>query len=97
MLDNIKTLLGLTDESKDKLLIVLLDQAKEDAKLITNNEDIENVAKSTIERMVVYNYNRLGAEGLKSESYSGVSYSYDTDYPENIVRQLRAHRKLRVL
>lgn len=95
MLDNIKTLLGLTDESKDELLNVLIGGAIEDAINYTQDENIEEKASATIERMVIYNYNRMGTEGLNSESYSGVSYNYDNDYPESIMRGLRAVRKVK--
>ena len=44
--------------------------------------------------MVAYNYNRLGTEGLDSEGYSGVSFNYSADYPEPIIRALKAKRKL---
>ena len=95
MLDNIKTLLGLNDSSKDELLTVLLDQAIEEAENYTHNNCLTGL-ESTICRMVVYNYNRISTEGVNSESYSGVSYSYSADYPENIMRVLKAHRKIRL-
>ena len=44
--------------------------------------------------MVVYNYNRIGTEGLNSESYSGTSYNYTTDYPEQILKMLKRYRKI---
>ena len=37
MLDNIKTLLGLNDSSKDELLTILLEQAIEEAINYTHN------------------------------------------------------------
>ena len=44
--------------------------------------------------MVVYKYNRIGTEGVDSEGYSGVNFQYTSDYPENIMRGLRAKRKV---
>ena len=95
MLDNIKTLLGLNDSSKDELLTILLEQAIEEAINYTHNNCLAGL-ESTICRMVVYNYNRISTEGVNSESYSGVSYSYSAAYPENIMRVLKAHRKIRL-
>lgn len=92
MLDKIKVLLGLTDSTKDDLLTVLLEQAIEEATTYTHNDCVP-VLESAIIKMVIYNYNRLGTEGVDSEGYSGVSFGYSTDYPENIMRVLRAHRK----
>ena len=95
MLEKIKILLGINDSSKDELLTVLLDQAIEEAENYTHNNCLTGL-ESTICRMVVYNYNRISTEGVHSESYSGVSYSYSADYPENIMRVLKAHRKIRL-
>lgn len=96
MLENIKLLLGKTDEEDDNLLMLLIQQATDEAKEYTHREDVCEL-ESTIERMVVYNFNRLKTEGLNSESYSGVSYHYTSDYPENIMRVLKRKRKLILL
>ena len=93
MLENIKLLLGISSTEKDALLILLIQQAEDEAKDFTHREDICEL-QSTIEKMVVYNYNRLGTEGLNSESYSGVSYNYTTDYPEPILKMLKRYRKI---
>lgn len=97
MLDKIKVLLGLTDDTKDTLLTILIEQAIEEAIDYTHNEECINKINSTIIEMVVYKYNRIGTEGLNSEGYSGVSFSYTTDYPESIMRALRAKRKVRTI
>lgn len=94
MIERIKLLLDLHDNSKDELLLILIDNAVQDAKDYTHNDHIA-CHESVISNMVVYNYNRLGTEGLQSEGYSGVTFNYTADYPEHILRQLRAHRKLR--
>jgi hypothetical protein len=89
MLNRIKVLLGIApeDTSKDELLTILLDEAEEDAKMITRRERLFGM-DSIIERMVVYLYNRLGTEGLDSESYSGASYKYADGYPADIMDAL---------
>lgn len=97
MIDKIKLLLGLTnDNSKDNLLQLLIDMATEEAINYTHNEHIADLS-SAICSMVVYQYNRLGTEGLNSENYSGVTFNYSQDYPDNIMRQLRTHRKVRTI
>ena len=93
MLEDIKLLLGITSTDKDKLIKLLINLATEDARTISRRQDVTEL-ESIIIQMVVFNYNRLGTEGLDSESYSGVSYSYSADYPENILRSLRRFRKL---
>lgn len=96
MLEKVKVLLGLTDSTKDDLLNVLLEGCIEEAINYTHNNDISKF-DTAIVKMVVYQYNRLGTEGVDSENYSGVSFNYSEDYPESIMRQLRAYRKLRTL
>ena len=93
MLENIKLLLGISSTEKDALLLLLIQQAEDEAKDFTHRVDVCEL-QSTIEKMVVYNYNRLGTEGLNSESYSGVSYNYTTDYPEPILKMLKRYRKI---
>lgn len=89
-------LLGITDTSKDDLLTVLIESAIEEAINYTHNDNTAGM-DSCICSMVVYNYSRIGTEGLNSESYSGVNFNYSQSYPENIMRQLQAHRKLQVI
>ena len=93
MLENIKLLLSISSTEKDAILLLLIQQAEDEAKDFTHREDVCEL-QSTIEKMVVYNYNRLGTEGLNSESYSGVSYNYTTDYPEPILKMLKRYRKI---
>ena len=92
MIEKVKLLLGLTDASKDDLIEVLIDGAVEDAVAITGNKYIQDELPNTIVKMVVYNYNRLGTEGLETESYSGVTYNYLDGYPQDILNTLNKKR-----
>ncbi|NFI52689.1 hypothetical protein FDA52_06875 [Clostridium botulinum] len=49
---------------------------------------------SIIKDIVVIKVNKLGSEGVSSESYSGVSQSYTEDIPKDILRKLKRYRKL---
>lgn len=93
MLEKVKLLLGIADNTKDNLLTLLIEQAVEEAIVYTHNECVDELNTSIIQ-MVVYKYNRIGTEGVDSEGYSGVSFQYTSDYPENIMRGLRAKRKV---
>lgn len=93
MLEKIKLLLNITDENKDALLTLLIQQAIDEAIEFTHNSDTSEL-ESTIIKMVLFNYNRLGTAGIDAESYSGVSYTYAIDYPEGILRSLKNKRKL---
>lgn len=94
MLDKIKLLLGITGTGRDELLLLLIDQATNQVIDYTKNPHCVPLLEGTVVDMVVYNYNRLGTEGLNSEGYSGASFSYTADYPESIMRSLRSRRKV---
>ena len=96
MLENLKMLLNINDNTKDDLLTFLIEQAREEAMAYTHLDCVDELS-TIILRMCVYNYNRLGTEGLGSEGYSGVSFNYTEDYPAPIVRALKAKRKLIIL
>lgn len=91
MLANIKLLLSITDNTKDNLLTLLIAQCTADYKSITHATTID---ETIVEQMVVYRYNTLGTEGVNSEGYSGVSYSYTNDYPNNILALLKSRRRV---
>ena len=94
MLDDLKLLLGLAidDESQDELLELLIKQATNEAKAITTLTEVTPALKVAIVKMAVYNFNRLGTEGLNSENYSGASYNYTDGYPDSILKLLDAAR-----
>ena len=97
MLERIKLLLNITDDSKDALLNELIDNATEFAQNYINNDDALDHLTGTLIAMVIYDYNRMGTEGLTSENYSGVSFGYASGYSDDIMKQLRRYRKVRVI
>lgn len=96
MIKDIKVLLNIDNDAKDNLLNLLIEQATKEALDFTHTNDASKLNSSIIQ-MVVYKYNRLGTEGVDSENYSGVSLSYSADYPESILRGLKAKRRVVVL
>ena len=97
MLGTIKLLLNIGDESKDALLMALIERAQEFALNYTNNAGCMELIQGTIISMVINDYNRLGSEGVDSENYSGVSFRYAAGYSDDIMKQLRPFRKVRVI
>ena len=95
MIEKIKILLGLTGNEKDNLLRVLLETAIDEAKGYCGTDTIDGL-ESTIMQMTVIKYNLMGHEGLSSESYSGASYSYMSNYPQSIISALQKKRRLNV-
>lgn len=93
VLEKVKLLLAIEDDSKDALLNLLINNAIEYATTYTHNSNIEDL-HACIARMVCYDYSRLGTEGVSSENYSGVSFSYTADYPEQVLKMLKKYRKV---
>lgn len=96
MLNKIKILLGIADDSKDELLRILLDQTAEEVVNYTHNYELDKL-ENVIINIAIWKYNRIGSEGLNSENYSGVSFSYASEYPDAILKQLQAYRRIRTL
>ena len=96
MLEQVKLLLGITDNSKDDILSLLIEQATEEALSYTHQNSIDNLLTAIV-RMVVYNFNRIGTEGVDSEGYSGVSFAYSSDYPDSIMRLLKKQKKIQTV
>jgi hypothetical protein len=93
MLDNLKLLLGLaSDDTLDDLLQFYIDIAIEDAANRFGIQDPTNIS-TTIVRMAEYLYNTRGTRGLEKESYSGASYDYTDDYPDDLLASLTEYAK----
>lgn len=95
MLEEIKALLNITDSSKDNILSALISMATEEATEYTKRE--EKDLGAVIRKMVIYQFNRIDSLGLSSEGYSGVSFSYSSDYPDDIKRTLQSMKRVIVL
>lgn len=59
--------------------------------------DADATLELIAEQIAVIKLNRSGAEGLASQSYSGVSESYIDGYPAEIVSVLNRKRKMKTL
>ena len=97
MLDKLKLMLGITDNTKDTLLNLILDIVIQEFLDYTNRDDIPDGANAVALQMAVIQYNRIGSQGLASQGYSGVSESYIDGYPENIRKQLNRYRKMKAI
>lgn len=96
MLEDLKLLLGILNDQKDEVLELLIRQATFEVKSYTNRDDVANL-KDLILQIAIIKYNRMGTEGLASESYSGSSYSYIDTYPDNIIKHLKRMRRLKTI
>lgn len=61
------------------------------------NREVDASLELLAERIAVIKLNRLGAEGLAAQAYSGVSESYIDGYPADILAALNRKRKIKVV
>lgn len=91
LLEKLKTLLGLTDDTENALLLIYLNIAR--SKLLDRlfPYDSEKALPKRYElkqvEIAAYLYNKHGAEGETSHNENGVSRSYESaDVPESLMR-----------
>ena len=98
MLERIKLLLSKSnDDTADELLNTLISMCKEEAYIYCNLPAYDNKLDIVVVSMVIEKYNRMGSEGVVSQSSSGVSASYDSFYSDKIVRMLNKFRKVKMV
>lgn len=97
MLEEIKTLLGdAAANYSDAQIGLCLKMALAEVQAYCNREldlELEIVAQ----RIAIIKLNKLNAEGLSSQSYSGVSESYIDGYPADIMAVLKRKRRMKVI
>ena len=94
MLDDLKVLLGIADDTQDTLLNLLLSKATTKFQNYCHRLDIPDSAQSSITDYAVILYNRRGSEGLNSESYSGVNNNFETGIPQSIKSEWNSFAKM---
>jgi len=96
MIQEVKILLGDSkDNYSDELIELVCKQAISFCEMYTGSTldaELEIIAQ----RVAVINLNRINTEGLASQSHSGVSESYLSDLPADIISALKGKRKLMV-
>ena len=86
MLDNLKLLLGLSDEDDatlDLKLRLLLDGARKRLKRLLGGIEPPEEMEDIMVEVAIKRFNRIGSEGLDSHSVEGESLSFsDRDFDE---------------
>lgn len=97
-IQRIKALLGeSTNSDLDAILEICLDDAKQEFLSYTGRNEVPVPAQYLVEQLAILRYNQLGNEGLSSQSYSGNSESYLSDYNNSLKANLNKWRKLKLL
>lgn len=99
-----KILLNISDNSKDEVLNTLLELVNGEIVEycgLASTDSISLNMESLQVQMLVIKYQRLGQETLQGHNYSGISETFITSYPKNILLLLESFkkqkRKLRLL
>lgn len=94
ILEKIKRRSDSAINQSDELINDLIEETQEEIKEYIHREDIPPSLEGSLIELVVIKCNRLGTEGISSESFSGVSTSYINGFPRHIEKKLRKCRKL---
>ena len=93
----LEKLLILVPNANEELLELLIERCMDDLMNECCIDEVPERAQNVLVQMVMWHYNQAGAEGLASQNYSGMSESYQTDYPANLKRSMRRFRGLKTL
>ena len=98
MLDRLLRLLGNPPECEKQTVEDCLELAIDAFKDKTGREAIPKSAESLVVRIAIIYYNRLGNEGENSRTEGGISQSFSSDLPIDILKQLQNYpRKVGVI
>lgn len=97
MTERFKVLAGITDNSQDGLITLLLEDAGEAVCDYIGRDSVPERLRSVQVQLAVMAYNKRGAEGESSRSEGGISQSFDGLPPEMRERLKNYPRKAGVL
>ena len=85
LLNRMKVLLGITDtklvpDNTDELLMEILDITKSKILNYINESELPLELEFVLIELAIQRYNRIGSEGVASESVDGRTTSYEDDF-----------------
>lgn len=97
ILQSIKLRPGISNFSDELLLDKINDAVTEIREYINagDSDELSSFCITIVKELVILRCNKLGSEGLASQSVSGLSEVYTDDMPKEIKAKLRRCRKLR--
>jgi hypothetical protein len=75
----IKTILGLSDTSKDVILNALYTNVESAVKLYINSDTVPAELVWVVNEATISRYNRVGSEGLSQENIDVIGLTYQAD------------------
>lgn len=90
MLENLKLLLGRTDNDKDALLELLISTAKARLKLLLGGIEPPESMNHIVLEVSTIRFNRIGSEGMASHTVEGESITFTDDDFAAFADEIRA-------
>ena len=78
LVNRIKVLLGVTEN--DELINEIIELTKDKILNYINETELPNELEFVLVELAIQRYNRIGSEGITSESVDGRIISYDDDF-----------------
>lgn len=96
VLQSLKLRPGISNLSDDLLKDFIQDSFSDVSEYINLEDGLEMPIGciSIVKDLVVIKVNKIGSEGISSESYEGVSHNYIDGIPKEIKARLRRYRRL---
>jgi hypothetical protein len=76
MLERIKKLLGIQDDLQNEVLGIIIENVESHLKALLTKEEVPEKLNFIVEEISVRRFNRIGTEGMQSESVEGHSISF---------------------
>ncbi|MDL4842833.1 phage head-tail connector protein [Aquibacillus rhizosphaerae] len=81
--DNVKVILGIKDTLQDDVINLIINNIESRLKIwLKKHAELDAIPTELqfiVEEMTINRYNRIGSEGMKSESVEGHSVSFNED------------------
>lgn len=96
LLGRLKTRLELTEDTRDGLLLELLEDAKAACKAYTMRERLPEECATAVVKLAVVLFNRIGMEGENSHTKGGITTQVYNLMPSDVADMLRPYRLAKV-
>lgn len=77
MLNELKLLLGLTDNSIDEKLLLIISTVTARLKVLLGGMEPPDSLDYIVREVSIIRYNKIGSEGMKSQTVEGESMTFD--------------------
>lgn len=95
IIEQVKALLGISDDLQDNLLSVIQTLTEAHFKAYSNQDDIPDKLTYIIVEVMVKRFNRIGSEGMKTQKVEGLDMEFALDdfaeYDKVIKRQFASN------